>query len=96
MRFGFLIGDPGSFRAIVGLLIGAVTIATSPASADLPFERTEQREACADHDRLRRPFFGDLHVHTRYSFDSYVSSQRNDPWDAYRYAKGETILLPDE
>ncbi|PLW70481.1 hypothetical protein C0039_02440 [Pseudohalioglobus lutimaris] len=39
--------------------------------------------------------FGDLHVHTSYSFDSYVSSQRNDPSAAYRYAKGEAITLPD-
>jgi hypothetical protein len=39
--------------------------------------------------------FGDLHVHTSYSFDSFVSSQRNDPWAAYRYAKGEAIMLPD-
>ncbi|KAA1194627.1 DUF3604 domain-containing protein [Pseudohalioglobus sediminis] len=39
--------------------------------------------------------FGDLHVHTSYSFDSYVSSQRNDPAAAYRYAKGEPIMLPD-
>ncbi len=62
----------------------------------LAFERTEQREPCADYDPLRQPMFGDLHVHTRYSFDSYVSSQRNDPWGAYRYAKGEPITIPDE
>ncbi|MCP4002758.1 MAG: DUF3604 domain-containing protein [bacterium] len=39
--------------------------------------------------------FGDLHVHSSYSFDSYVSSQRNDPSAAYRYAKGDPIHLPD-
>jgi len=60
-----------------------------------PFERTEEREPCTDFDVNKRPMFGDLHVHTRYSFDSYVSSQRNDPWGAYRYAKGEPITLPD-
>ncbi len=59
------------------------------------FERTEEREACANHDAQRRPFFGDLHVHSRYSFDSYISSQRNDPWETYRFAKGEAITLPD-
>ncbi len=62
----------------------------------LPFERTEDRTPCESFDRQRRPFFGDLHVHTRYSFDSYISSQRNDPWGAYRYAKGEPITLSDE
>ena len=53
------------------------------------FERKEERAACAETSPLKRAFFGDLHVHTRYSFDSFISSQRNDPWDAYRYAKGE-------
>lgn len=61
----------------------------------LPFERTETREPCDQYTPAKRPFFGDLHVHTSYSFDSYVSSQRNDPWAAYRYAKGEPITLPD-
>ena len=59
------------------------------------FERTEQRAPCADYSPGRRPLFGDLHVHTSYSFDSYLSSQRRDPWDAYRYARGEAIVLPD-
>ncbi|HPG27460.1 MAG TPA: DUF3604 domain-containing protein, partial [Myxococcota bacterium] len=58
--------------------------------------RTEERAPCAEYDVLRRPFFGDLHVHSSYSFDSYISSQRNDPDAAYRYARGEAITLPDE
>jgi len=75
-----------------GLL--ALTLFLSPlAAAD--FERTEQREPCDNYTETRRPLFGDLHVHTSYSFDSYVSSQRNDPWAAYRYAKGEPIMLSD-
>ncbi|MCP5041924.1 MAG: DUF3604 domain-containing protein [bacterium] len=77
--------------------VAACSIGAAPANAQSPaFARTEAREPCTDHDPLRQPFFGDLHVHTRYSFDSFVSSQRNDPWDAYRYAKGEAITLPDE
>jgi len=60
------------------------------------FERTEEREPCQHYSATKHPLFGDLHVHTSYSFDSYVSSQRNDPSAAYRYAKGQAIILADE
>ena len=79
------------------VLVLVLLLGSFPALAeDSAFSRTEERAPCANSDPLRQPFFGDLHVHTRYSFDSYVSSQRNDPWDAYRYAKGEPITLADE
>ncbi|MEM7409421.1 MAG: DUF3604 domain-containing protein [Myxococcota bacterium] len=65
------------------------------AVAAASFERTEVRENCARFEPLRQPLFGDLHVHTRYSFDSYTSGQRNGPDEAYRYAKGDAITLPD-
>jgi hypothetical protein len=78
--------------ACLALALGAA----HPVHAGAPFERTEQRADCANHDPLRRPLFGDLHLHTSYSFDSYISSQRNNPDDAYRFARGESITLPDE
>ena len=64
------------------------------ATASLAFERTETRVPCAHSDVNRQAFFGDLHVHSSYSFDAYVSSVRATPWDAYRYAKGETVGIP--
>jgi hypothetical protein len=83
--------------AVVYLLIWLVAaLVAGQPRADAAFERSEERAPCADHDPLRRPLFGDLHVHTSYSFDSYISSQRNDPDAAYRYARGEPITLPDE
>jgi hypothetical protein len=36
-------------------------------------------------------YFGDLHLHTRNSFDAYVFNVRASPEDAYAYAKGHTI-----
>lgn len=42
----------------------------------------------------RRAFFGDLHVHTAYSFDAYVFGTTNTPDDAYRYARGEALDHP--
>ena len=45
-----------------------------------------EREPCASTDPLRRPFFGDTHVHTAYSFDASSQDTRNTPRDAYRFA----------
>jgi len=39
----------------------------------------------------RNAYFGDLHVHTKLSFDAYIFNVRTSPEDAYRFAKGETI-----
>ncbi len=42
----------------------------------------------------RRAFYGDLHVHTEYSFDGYAMGTQATPYDAYRFAKGEAITNP--
>lgn len=42
----------------------------------------------------RQAFFGDLHIHTMYSYDAFLGNVRTTPEDAYRYAKGEPIAHP--
>ena len=42
----------------------------------------------------RNVYFGDLHVHTTYSFDAYAFGTIATPADAYRYARGEVIRHP--
>jgi len=37
--------------------------------------------------------FGDVHVHTAYSLDAYLGGTRQMPFDAYRAAKGETVMV---
>jgi hypothetical protein len=47
-----------------------------------------------DPNQDRNAYFGDLHVHTRYSFDAYAFGTVATPYDAYRFAKGEAIKHP--
>ncbi len=42
----------------------------------------------------RNAYFGDLHVHTKYSFDAFAFGTLATPHDAYRFAKGEAIKHP--
>ena len=43
---------------------------------------------------VRQAYFGDLHVHTAFSFEFPSSGVRATPDDAYRYARGEAIEHP--
>jgi hypothetical protein len=47
-----------------------------------------------ENQKERNAFFGDLHVHTAYSFDGYAFGTLATPYDAYRFAKGEAIKNP--
>jgi hypothetical protein len=82
--------DSDRLRKALGILaIALATNLTSPARAE---EAAQAR--CRHHEPLRRAWFGDLHVHTSFSSDAWMFDVRLRPNDAYRYAFGETTLLP--
>ncbi len=85
-------------RAVSGLLASALAFASAfplegGAAEPRPFKRTELRESCKDSDPLRRPFFGDLHVHTAISLDASTQGTIKRPADAYGFARGEVLEI---
>jgi hypothetical protein len=42
---------------------------------------------------LGQAYFGETHMHTAYSLDAYIGGTRLTPDDAYRFAKGEAVIV---
>ena len=55
---------------------------------------TESSEIILDSNPNMNAYFGDLHVHTKYSFDAFIFGTTASPDDAYRYAKEEQSNTP--
>ena len=64
--------------------LGQPVFATEHTIVDRRIDANPQRSA----------YFGDLHVHTTYSFDAYAFGTLATPYDAYRFARGEAIKHP--
>ncbi len=45
----------------------------------------------SDYSETRNAYFGDVHIHTSWSFDAFIYNVRTTPDDAYRFAKGASI-----
>ena len=61
---------------------------------DFSLEKKDSSKSKPKPNKNRNPYYGDLHVHTKYSFDAYVFGVTASPDDAYRYAKGEGVKHP--
>ena len=77
-----------------GFVSAVVVVATLAATSAPAFVRTETRAPCARSEPLRQPFFGDLHVHTRLSFDAFPWDPPNGPREVYLFATGNEVEIP--
>lgn len=78
------------------IILGTSLLALMACQVDPVVEvKTPLESPAPDAKIVRTPtkvaLFGDLHVHTRNSFDAYIFGTRADADAAYRFAKGESI-----
>lgn len=84
----------GGIVALVGL-VGCAP--TSDQAGVSPATAAAEQAAAVVSKRLsseRNAYFGELHVHTQYSFDAFIFGTRSTPDSAYEYAKGKTLVHP--
>ena len=66
------------------------------SEAETPPEVTTKdkvAESVIETNPLRNAYFGETHLHTAYSLDAYIGGARITPDDAYRFAKGEEMII---
>ncbi|RZO96171.1 MAG: DUF3604 domain-containing protein, partial [Gammaproteobacteria bacterium] len=56
--------------------------------SQVEFDPKIDEENTTDFNEDRNLYFGDTHVHTKYSFDAYIFGTTASPDDAYSFAKG--------
>jgi hypothetical protein len=61
------------------------------AETPTPPGKTYKSEIPAD---KRRAFFGELHLHTGQSFDAWTFGSKVTPDQAYKFGRGETVMVP--
>ena len=85
-------------RPTVLILSLTVVLAFGCAAGDSdssdPSASAAGASAAAGPPAERQAWFGDLHIHTRYSYDAFVFGTRAGPDEAYEFAKGNPIQHP--
>jgi hypothetical protein len=77
--------------ALMGCRAGThVTAATMPSSTAAAQAQVPARPAP---NPAKKAYFGEQHLHTAYSLDAYIGGARLTPSDAYRFAKGEEVVV---
>jgi hypothetical protein len=81
-------------RHRVPVLLSMLAVAGCTARAQEVPRPRQAPHAAVSAPEARRPFFGELHLHTAYSFDAWANFAATvTPEQAYKFARGETVMV---
>lgn len=76
-------------------IVSSLMVAASLLAVTVPASGPAFAETAVQSAEGQRPLWGDTHLHTVYSFDSYMFGNLTvDPDTAYRFARGEPVVHP--
>ena len=90
-------------RSLIGLLLLLFVVTTCSENSTTTSEVPQLSSSSAPettstissgYNTERNAYFGDLHVHTMYSFDAFIFGTTSSPDDAYEFAKCGTSFHP--
>ena len=90
-------------RSLIGLLLLSLVVTACSDNSTTSSEEPQLSSSSAPettsaipsgYNTERNAYFGDLHVHTMYSFDAFIFGTTSSPDDAYEFAKGGTLTHP--
>ena len=89
--------DMFKFNLILGSFLFMISCTDQKSVSTSKDDQKESPKVVAqtsDFDKNKQAYYGDLHIHSGWSFDAFIYNVRTDPGDAYNYAKGLPIESP--
>lgn len=86
------------FKPLLGFGIFVLLISCDANNENVEIEAQNKSNSpikiTTEYNTQREAYFGDLHVHSMYSYDAFIFGGIASPDDAYKFAKGGTIRHP--
>ena len=86
------------FKPLLGFGVFVLLISCDANNENVEIEAQNKKNSpikvTTEYNTQREAYFGDLHVHSMYSYDAFIFGGIASPDDAYKFAKGGTIRHP--